>query len=260
LHRGFPPRDDGWMRSSTFVCLTAILSISIVAGFSRPAHAQWYAAQYLGENHTTPSDVSIDQPGRGTAIVFHDVSFDARPFSFPLYYGARIGKWFGHSNWGLEFEFLHLKVISRTDLPVRVSGTVEGAPLDQVMPMNVLVSRYDMTHGLNFLLLNIVHRTPIGDPARAHPLKLVLRGGLGPTRPGVSNAVQGVVTNGYEYAGFGGGAGAALVYTCYKRLSVMAEYKFTFTRPRVTVDGGHGQMTAKTHQILGGLTLDLTRR
>ena len=52
---------------------------------------------------------------RSVAIDFLDVEFAARPFASPQYYGVRIGRTVGERRrFGLELEFIHLKVIGKT--------------------------------------------------------------------------------------------------------------------------------------------------
>src|SRR5690348_16080223 len=137
--------------------LAILLSASFILAVPRGAHAQWYFSTFTGGNHTAAADVAIDQPARQTSLVFHDVRFDAKPFKSPQYYGARLGHEFGNG-WAVEAEFLHLKVIARTDAAVRTTGRLEGVDVDATAPMDLIVQRYNMTHGLNFLMANVARR------------------------------------------------------------------------------------------------------
>src|SRR5262245_11964542 len=122
---------------------------------ARPAEAQWYFAGYLGANTTHAATVHVDLPAANFALAYHDVEFEARPFDSPQYYGWRVGALgSGRRRFGVEAEFIHLKVISKTGPVYATSGTVGSVPVAPGQPMSAIVERYSMTHGLNFLLVN----------------------------------------------------------------------------------------------------------
>ena len=226
---------------STAVLLTA-----------RHAEAQWYVGAYLGANHTQSASVTIDQPMLGRSLTFKDVDFDGRPFAAPQYYGWRVGRLIGQARtFGIELEFIHLKVIGRTDRAYPVSGldSSDTGPL----VMSSIVQRYSMTHGLNFALINLVMRTPIRGP-----FTIVWRAGAGPTLPHAETTIDGQSRDQYEYGGPGAQLSAALDMRTWRVVSTTAEYKFTVARPRIDVAGGTGVTTSATHQVAFGLAFDLT--
>jgi hypothetical protein len=211
------------------------------------AGAQWQGAVYLGGNYTHSASVTIDQPALGRTLTFDDVDYSARPLASPQYYGWRFGWLFGaRRRLGVELEFIHLKVISETDRTYPISGS--GAP-DSPAPMNAIVQRYAMTHGLNFVLINFVSRTPLGEG----PLTLVLRSGAGPTLPHAESTIDGQIREQYEYAGIGAQASAGLDLRVHAHVSVVMDYKFTVARPKIDIPQGTGRMTAATHQLAVGL-------
>jgi lipid A oxidase len=219
----------------------------------RTAHAQWYTGLYLGANHTQAASVTIDQPPAGRTLTFHDVRFDGRPFESPQYYGWRLGRWFGADRrLGLEFEFIHLKVIGRTDGSYSTAGLSdgEGTPV----PMRSVVQRYAMTHGLNFAVMNLVMRTPIQGP-----FALTWRAGFGPTVPHAETTVDHEPVDQYEYGGLGAHLSAGVQIRTWRALSTLGEYKFTLARPRIDVASGTGVTTAATHQVAFGLAIDMSR-
>jgi hypothetical protein len=236
--------------------VVALAAAVIVLGTGRNAHAQWYAAAYLGGDHTHSATVSIDQPGDGVSLQFHDVDFEARPLKSPQYYGWRFGRMFANGRRiGLEFEFIHLKAYAVTDRPYEVSGNpgVYGnAPL---APMNTVVSRYAMSHGLNFLLVNMTYRRPVSQGAMA----IVARGGVGPTMPHAESTVGGVAREQYEFGGLGVHGAAGIDVKVYRGLSGVVEYKLTYGRPEITIAGGSGSMTAISHHVAVGLAFGLPR-
>lgn len=223
------------------------------------AEAQWTVATFIGGNSTRPSTITVDLPQRETSLEFLDVHFDAHPLSSPQYYGARLARFFGSKGFGLEAEFLHIKVYARTADDVHVRGTFEGDALDTTMPMDAIVYRYNHTHGLNFLFANLVWRKPLGSATPANAM-LVFRAGAGPVRPGVDVVMIDLNVQGYQFAGYGGQVTAGTELRVYKRLYAMVEYKLTYASPRIDLEGGEGHMTDLTHNIAAGIAVAIGKQ
>jgi opacity protein-like surface antigen len=218
----------------------------------RAAAGQWYAGAYLGANYTQPATVTVRVPADGLALDYQNVAFEAQPFQSPQYYGARIGRFVdAPKRLAIEFEFIHLKVFAKTTEHYTVTGTFGTAPPGaETGPMNVVVQRYSMSHGLNFLLGNLVWRRPLGDR-----LSFVARGGAGATLPHAETEVLGRGQQQYEWAGFGMQGGAGVDVHLGHGLSLAGEYKFTYARPTITIAGGEGRTTSASHQVTFGLAV-----
>jgi len=228
----------------------------------RMADAQWYVAGYLGANHTLSAPVTIDQLAAGTSLEFADVSFVARPFESPQYYGVRGGRLFGAKRrFGVEFEWFHPKVYAETDKAVHITGRYLGTAVDTTAPMDTIVQRYSMSHGMNFILVNAVMRMPVSDARDGFLSRVAIsaRAGAGPMLPHGETQIAGEAAEGYEIAGVGyqvaGGADIRLVGA----LSATVEYKFGHASPEITVDRGTGHTTANLHQVAFGLAFGLSR-
>ncbi|MBK9243000.1 MAG: hypothetical protein IPL75_22675 [Acidobacteria bacterium] len=219
------------------------------------ADAQWAFSTYTGNNHTRPSSISIDRPDVGQSLTFDDVHYDAKPFDNAPYYGVRLTRFFGgERRFGVEVELLHSKVLARTRDVVQVRGTAAGVAINGLLPMSTFVNRYNHTHGLNFLLANVVLRQPLGDPTSR--VALLVRGGAGPVIPGRDVVAPGLNVQGYEFAGIGAQAAAGVTARLTSMLSAMVEYKFTYARPEIDLTaGGRGRLTAASHHIAVGLTI-----
>jgi opacity protein-like surface antigen len=226
-----------------------------------PANAQWYVAGQLGANHTLPATVSIDQPSRQTSLQFDDVHFVAHPFESPQYYSVRGGRLFGDERrWGVEVEWVHPKVYAETSEQVRVSGRIAGAPVDATTRMDTFVQRYSMSHGMNFVLVNVVARVPIArDGGGDSRLALIARAGAGPMLPHGETEVGGTFVEGYEWAGLGSQFAGGLDVRLVGRLSGTLEYRFSHARPEITIANGTGRTTANAHQITFGVAYGLAR-
>jgi len=245
-----------WMtRSMAPLFVVCVLTSGVVLAAPDRAEAQWYVGAYLGGNYTHPADVTIDQPAEGRALTFHDVHFDAKPLASPQYYGYRFGRMFGSARrFGVEVELIHLKVISRTADSYLITGRSGGATVDGVLPMDTYAQRYAMTHGLNFILANVVWRTPIRGP-----FAFVARGGAGPTLPHAETAIDGVSREQYEYGGMGAHAAAGIDLRLHHNWSAIAEYKLTAAHPEISIPSGTGETSALTHQVAFGLAFGRAR-
>lgn len=228
------------MRRST-VLLLPLICLLLLSVASR-ADAQWYGSVYLGANTTRAADVTVK--GDGYDATIPRVEFEARPFESPQYYGLRLGRFLGGDRRvGVEVEFIHLKVI--------------GNP-GQLGPQ---VQQYRMTHGLNFLVANLVSRRPLGRSASGEsPFSLVTRLGAGVTVPHAETTILGVLKEQYEYAGPGAHAALGLNTRLTGRWSLVTEYKLTYAKPRITTaHNGTGQTTTLTHHLAVGLAFGVSR-
>jgi len=243
-------------RPLLIVAAPLILSLAIAA----PARAQWYVGVNFGGNHTQPATVSIEAPSQNLSVQFHEVRFAAQPLKAPMYYGWRLGRMLGRNHrLGVEFEFIHLKVIADTSRTyVLTPGAAGGSLGTSFAPMNATVQRYAMSHGLNLALVNLVFRAPLGPGGRGR-VSLDLRGGAGPSIPHAESTVLGESRDGFEYGGLAALGGIGTDVRINGRLSLLAEYKVTIARPEITLAHGTGRTTAFTHHVTGGLLVNLSR-
>lgn len=226
------------MRSAIF----GIFLVSALVVVPARASAQWYAGVYTGANTTSPADVTVK--GDGYDITFPDVSFEAKSFTSPQYYGWRLGRFFDEGRrFGLELEFIHLKVIAKPE------------------DLGPAVTRYQMTHGLNFLVLNLTNRIPLGRSAYGEPrVALITRAGAGITLPHAETTILGAAREQYEYAGPGAHAAVGLDVRLKGRLSLVSEYKLTYAKPQITTaHNGTGRTTAMSHHVAVGFAFGLSR-
>jgi hypothetical protein len=240
--------------------ILSVLALCVVV-CPRAAHAQWYVAGYLGANHTLSAPVTIDQPAAATALEFKDVSFEARPFESPQYYGVRGGRLFGAKRrYGVEFEWFHPKVYAKTGEPVHITGRYGGALIDVTAPMDTIVQRYSMSHGMNFILINAVMRMPVTDAGSGLASRIAISGraGAGPMLPHGESQVGGQSSEQYEVAGVGYQLAAGADLRLVGALSATVEYKFGHASPEITIAGGTGHTTANLHQIAFGLAFGLS--
>jgi hypothetical protein len=196
----------------------------------------------VGANKTQPADIAVK--GDGYDLRFPKVDFEARPLESPQYYGWRLGRFLNDTRrLGVELEFIHLKVIAD---PAQLGPEVQ---------------QYRMTHGLNFLVVNLASRLPFGRSAYGDaPFALISRLGGGITIPHGETTILNVTQEQYEYGGLGAHAAIGLTARLKGRLSLVTEYKLTYAKPRITTaHNGTGQTTALTHHVAVGFAFGLTR-
>lgn len=242
--------------------LRAAALLALCLAWPHAADAQWYVAGYLGANHTLPADVTIDQPSHGTSLTFDDVAFEAHPFESPQFYGVRVGRLFGATHrFGVEFEWFHPKVYAKTSEPVHVAGRNNGVSLDTTLPMDAIVQRYSMSHGMNFALVNAVVRMPVSSEPGSVGSRIAVSGraGAGPMIPHGESEINGQSDEQYEVAGVGFQLAGGVDVRVYGALSAVVEYKFGHASPEITVADGTGHTIANLHQVAFGLAVGFPR-
>jgi hypothetical protein len=253
LRSGEQSNDDERMsvaRRVWLICAVAVL-------LARPSRVfgQTYVAAYFGGTQTRPATITVSQPGVGTSVDFARVGFDGKPLQSPQYYGLRVGRLGGARRIGLEVEFIHLKVIAQTGNVYLATGQIAGVAVNGPVRMDSLVQRYAMTHGLNFIVLNVVSRTPLGS---GH-VSIISRAGAGPTVPHAETTIDQRKIEQYEFVGFGAHAASGVDVTLGRHISLVAEYKLTLARPEIAVPSGVGRTTALTQHVAVGLAFGLSR-
>src|SRR5207247_8469908 len=130
-----------------------------------------------------------------TRLTFHGVSWDDRSFEMPIYYGWRVTHYLKrHPDWGVALDFFHYKVYSDTDATLPVTGTRGGTPVNDRERLGDTIQKLDMSHGVNYLTLNGVHRWRLRPDARRYPmgrLQSYVGAGLGAVIPHVEARIGG---------------------------------------------------------------------
>jgi hypothetical protein len=225
------------------------LTLSLLFGANAaPCHAEWVVAVYGGGARTSPSDLRIQQPSEGTDIVFPSVRFDGKSLESPVYYGYRVARSLpGSRRWYVEAEFIHAKVYAR-GAAAAGAGSLQGEHVAGV-PFPTVVQGFAMSHGLNFILFNVVLRQRV----LGERLTLSARGGAGPTLPHAETEIEGERREQYELAGAAYQASGGVEVRLWRQVGAIAEYKWTGARPRLSVAGGAATLTTRSHHLAVGL-------
>ena len=231
---------------------------------------------YMGAPHTYPSAVRIEKEG-AYDFTIDPVHWKAQPFKSPIYYGARVVRWFTGGRTGMMVDFIHSKAIADLKKEAAFSGTLDGKPLPPRAKISEIVKKLEFSHGHNLLTLNGLLRLPnIG--ARVSPY---VGAGAGVLLPHTEVKLTNGDSRTYEY-NYAGPAGQALIGLEFRlpRMSVFLEYKFTYAQYEAPLSqmngswlildiwrqfqrwmngeeppGGHVSTQLSSHQLVGGLAV-----
>jgi hypothetical protein len=233
-------------------------------------------AAYMGAPHTYPSTVRIEKPG-AYDVTIDPVNWKARPFKSPIYYGARVARWFTGGRTGMMVDFIHSKAMADLTKEAAFSGSLDGKPVPPLAKISQIVKKLEFSHGHNMLTLNGLLRLPnVG--ARVSPY---VGAGAGVLLPHTEVELSNRDPRTYEY-NYAGPAGQALIGLEVRllRMSVFIEYKFTYAQYEAPLSqmngswmfldlwrqltrwingeeplGGHVSTQLASHQLVGGLAV-----
>jgi hypothetical protein len=246
-----------WRNSEGFLVLGGMCAAVVLA--ATPARADWTLGAFAGASHTRAAALEITQPSLGTAVRLEPVRLDSGSFDPPIYYGYRGGvfpaSWNG---FGIEGEFIHLKVIAQTSRPVSVTGTRDGQPISASQPMHHIVERFSITHGVNLITINGAYRRALGavDRSRVH---VIVRAGAGFTVPHAESTIGGISQEGYEIGARAYQAAAGADVRLAGRLYAIGDYKWSRTVQTVDVDRGTARIPLNTGHVTFGVALRFGR-
>ena len=194
----------------------------------RPGRETTFAA-YLGAPYHYPSDVRV-QKAKQNDFVVKDVEWYTHPFENPLYYGARIQRWFANGRTGTMVDFTHSKAYAPLTQAAKFEGlnggrgTYAGNPIPETAQISDFFKRLEFTHGHNMLTLNGLIRI-FGFSNRIQPYAGL---GAGISLPHAEVQMVADPNRTYEYQYTGPNAQAlAGIELRLKTGSIFIEYKFT---------------------------------
>ena len=230
--------------------ILVVIILSLAATTTTSADG-WAVGAFIGGVTTHQNTLTLDQPHAGTRVSMDPVGYHSRSLNSPIYYGYRV-TWFARRSFGVEGEFIHPKVFARTGDPVHATGTIGGEPIDATIPMNSILERFSISHGLNLLFLNAVFRKQLGRDANPR-LLLTARGGAGATIPHAESEVKGRTQEQYEWGSPAFHAAVGGELRLVRVLFATMEYKFTTTNESVGVVDGTIQGRFSSHHLAVGV-------
>ena len=138
-------------------------------------------------------------------------------------YDYKMGYYFKKKNFGIEFNFDHVKYFVRHDQSVRTVGIVDGQKLDAVMPVTTYVENFEHSDGANYALFNFVKWKNLSCGSQNKSgLIWELKAGAGPVVPKTNSKIMGKHWDDrYKIAG----------YVVALETGLRYNYKFLFVEP-----------------------------
>lgn len=229
---------------------------------------------YFGAPYTYSSDVHLKKTGAHDFTV-KDLDWEGQPFKSPIYYGARVIRWFEGGRRGMMVDFTHSKALADLDKEKKLEGTLSNAPLPGKAVLKDIYRKLEFSHGHNMLTLNGLWRLASLAP-RLSPYVGV---GVGVNLPHAEVQLKTVRGRTYEYQ-YTGPAAQAVIGLEFRvpRMSYFLEYKFTIASYEVPLSmrdgsvlfidlwnqfaswwaggeppGGYLTTRLTSHQVIGGL-------
>ncbi len=183
-----------------------------------PAAAEMELSLYLGVQSAQSDSDSVRLPG-AAAAVSRDISWRAKPFSNPLYYGGR-AIWWTQGDLGFGIEGTHTKAIASAS---------DRAALG--------VDRLEFTDGHNIITANVMKRFP-GVFAKTPKFTPYVGGGVGVAIPHVDIKVTGAAGRTYDYETTGVALRgiAGMKYALNDKWALFGEYQITWSDNDATID------------------------
>ena len=181
--------------------------VSLLLGVpTRAAHADWLFGGYMGASATASNTLTVT-PASGPPSTISSVVYKGQAFRSPWYYGVRAG-WLPAATRGvgIEIEWTHAKAIAQFD------------------PRAQELNAFQQSHGLNFLLGNVLYRFT---PACDSRCTLVVRGGAGISTPHVESTFRSSHQEQYQYGGFAWQVGAGAEFRIWQFVYGIADARIT---------------------------------
>lgn len=163
---------------------------------------EWYFSWGYNSETWAPSDIHVSQPSLGNDFTVHNVKGHDEPgwttgvFNKGLFApqnNIRVGRFIDEERTlAIELSLDHTKYTSTANQTARVSGTINGAPVNSVKQLDNNYFRYHLHNGANHLMLNIVKRVPLlGVTNETMSLAAIGKAGIGLMVPHSDNTIMG---------------------------------------------------------------------
>ena len=249
------------MRASISRRIRLLTFSSLALTLPSPAFADWTIGAFLGGSWTRDTSLTLTQPSAGTDVTLTPIHYAGKPFESPPYYGYRLA-FFPNCGWfGVEGEFIHLKVFVDTARAATADGTVRGAELTGPVLVSSIVQRFSISHGVNLLLVNALFRHQSQEHTNGDGPRwvVVARAGAGRTIPHPESSIDGSSFETYEWGAFAIQGADAVELRVGGTVYLTGEYKLTRTVQDVTIVSGTARTPLVTQHLGGGVLVRFAR-
>jgi len=165
-------------------------------------------------------------------------------------YDYKMGYYFNKKNFGIEFNFDHVKYFVRHDQVVRTVGTINGEKIDAEVPVTTYVQNFEHSDGANYALFNFVKWKTLASHAKTN-LVWEVKAGMGPVFPKTNSTIMGKHWDDhYHVAGFVTALETGLRYN-FKFLFIEPSFKGAYADYRkFLITDGHGNQKWLSAQFI----------
>jgi hypothetical protein len=167
-----------------------------------------------------------------------------------MQYDYQFGYYFKKKNFGIEYNFDHVKYFAKHDQTVRTVGTVNGQDVDEELPITTYVQNFEHSNGANYMLLNFVKwKELVTSKDKKRILDLMYKAGGGIVFPKTNSTVMNKHRDDtYNVAGYVFALEGGLRYNLLKFFFVESSLKGAFANySHILIADG----TGKQHWISG---------
>ncbi len=194
------------LQRTTLGLLATALSLSLPAVSHAQEDSNWYFSWGYSRQQYAPSDIHVSQPTLGNDFTVHQAAASDFPSSVEHSLrsltqlnwtdpqeNVRIGKFLNpEKTFAIELSLDHSKYNTNGNQVARVSGTVNGQPVDTSMVLDAQTFDYALHNGLNHIMVNAVWLHHLAGPQQqAGDLQAISRVGAGVLLPHAENTILG---------------------------------------------------------------------
>jgi hypothetical protein len=170
-----------------------------------------------------------------------------------MQYDYQFGYYFKKKNFGIEYNFDHVKYFARHDQAVRTVGTVNGQKIDEDLPITTYVQNFEHSNGGNYFLLNFVKWKDLAmSKDKRKVLNLIYKVGGGIVLPKTNSTIMNKHRDDtYNVAGYVVALEGGLRYNLLKNFFVESTVKGAFANyAHILIADGTGRQHWFSGQFL----------
>jgi hypothetical protein len=185
-----------------YLIMLSFLSLFALNASAAYAQSNWYASWGYSGDTWGRSDIHVKQGALNNDFTIHDVSGgDDKQWNSDVFgkgltvpqYNIRVGRYLDPQHkWAVEFSLDHTKYNTDLGQISKVTGKIDGKPVNKNEALNKDFFDYKLHNGANHIMINIVRRLGlIGTIQDRHSLSAVFKAGAGIMLPHAENTVMG---------------------------------------------------------------------
>lgn len=170
-----------------------------------------------------------------------------------MQYDYQVGYYFKKKNFGIEYNFDHVKYFAKHDQSVRTTGTVNGQKIDETLPITTYVQNFEHSNGGNYILLNFVKwKDLVMSKDQKRVLNLMYKAGGGIVLPKTNSTIMNNHRDDtYNVAGYVFALEGGLRYNFLKNVFVESSLKGAFANyTHILIANGSGHQHWFSGQFL----------